>query len=170
MNSIYYRPGTANGTAALGIVTFGLLCLFRLCTPMAAAERSASIDTNSPVAQALQKAGKLFEQQHWAEARAAYDEARGLEEEWSAPAVRLAVEGAVACSLKLQTWDDALSRAAEFVTRAKGTFAEAVGERFLGGLYLSVPHYGTKRGTTFLRGQWAQGVRCIPGAGTPRTP
>ena len=159
MNSIYYRPGTANGTAALGIVTFGLLCLFRLCTPMAAAERSASIDTNSPVAQALQKAGKLFEQQHWAEARAAYDEARGLEEEWSAPAVRLAVEGAVACSLKLQTWDDALSRAAEFVTRAKGTFAEAVGERFLGGLYLSVPHYGTKRGTTFLRGQWAQGVQ-----------
>jgi hypothetical protein len=124
-----------------------------------AAERPAAFDTNSPVARALQKAGKLFEQQHWAEARTAYDAARDLEKDWSAPPVRLVVEGAVACSLKLQTWDDALARAADFITRTKGTFAEAVGERFLGGLYLSVPHYGTKRGTTFLRGQWTQGVQ-----------
>ena len=68
----------------------------RAATPVTAT------DTNSPIAQALQKAGKLFEEQHWAEARTAYDAARGLETNWSAPTVRLAVEGATACSLKLQ--------------------------------------------------------------------
>jgi hypothetical protein len=159
MNLNCQTPTIPKRTTFPGIVAAGLLCFLALHAPVAAADLPAPIDTNSPVSQALQKAGKLFEQQHWAKARAAYDEARGMEKDWSAPPVRLAVEGAVACSLKLQTWDDALSRAAEFVTRAKGTFAEAVGERFLGGLYLSVPHYGTKRGTTFLRGQWAQGVQ-----------
>src|ERR1022692_1477109 len=120
---------------------------------------ATSTDTNTPIAKALQKAGKLFEEQNWAEARTAYDDARKLETDWSTPFVRLAVEGAVACSLKLQVWDDALSRAEEFVTQTKGTFEEAVGERFLGGLYLTVPHHGTKRGAAFLRGQWTQGVQ-----------
>ena len=120
---------------------------------------AASPDTNTPVAQALQKAGKLFAEQHWAEARASYDAARDLEKDWASPPVRLAVEGAVACSLKLSLWDDALARAQEFVTKTRGKFEETVGERFLAGLYLTVPHYGTKRGTTFLRGQWTQGVQ-----------
>src|SRR6266566_4307733 len=123
------------------------------------AAAASKIDTNTPAAQALQRANKLFEQQHWAEARAAYDNARDLEQDWSSPPVRLAVEGAVACSLKLSLWDDALSRAEEFVAKTKGKFEEAVGERFLAGLYLTVPHHGTKRGTTFLRGQWTQGVQ-----------
>jgi hypothetical protein len=108
-----------------------------------AATPTISTDTNTPIAIALQKAGKLFEEQNWAEARTAYDEARQLETNWSAPPVWLAVEGAVACSLKLQLWDDAMNHAQEFVTRTKGTFEEAVGERFLAGLYLTVPHYGT---------------------------
>ncbi len=123
-----------------------------------AATPSPAVDTNSPVAQELGKASKLFEEKQWAEARAAYDAARSLEQDWASPPVRLAVEGAVACSLKLSQWDDALSRAEDFVAKTKGKFEEAVGERFLAGLYLTVPHYGTKRGTTFLRGQWTQGV------------
>ena len=127
--------------------------------PLRAAETTGVIDTNSPVAQALLKAGGLFKDEHWAEARAAYDSARDLEKDWAAPPVRLAVEGAVACSIKLQRWDDALSCAQEFTARTKGTFAEAVGERFLGGLYLTVPHNGTKRGATYLRGQFTQGVQ-----------
>src|SRR5580765_7393928 len=90
-------------------------------------------DTNSPVALSLQTAGKLFEEQHWAEARAAYDAARGLATNWSSVPARLAVEGAVACSLKLQQWDDGLTRAQEFIAKTKGTFEEAVGERFLAG-------------------------------------
>src|SRR4051794_38939773 len=115
--------------------------------------------TNTPAGQALIKANQLFEQKNWAEARSAYDAARGLERNWSTPAVRLAVEGAVACSVKLLQWDDAITRAQEFITRTKGQFEEAAGERFLGGLYLTMPHYGTKRGSTFLRGQWTQGVQ-----------
>jgi len=137
----------------------GVVSLLLLSLGAPAAVRSAEFDTNSPAAQALQRAGRLFSEQHWAEARTAYDAARGLEKDWASPPVRLAVEGAVACSLKLSEWDDALSRAQEFVGKTKGTFEEAVGERFLAGLYLTVPHYGTKRGTTFLRGQWTQGVQ-----------
>jgi len=72
---------------------------------------STALDTNTPVARALQKAGELFKEQDWAEARAAYDTARELEHDWASPPVRLAVEGAVASSLKLSLWDDALSRA-----------------------------------------------------------
>jgi uncharacterized protein YfaS (alpha-2-macroglobulin family) len=108
---------------------------------------------------ALRKASNLFDQKQWAEARTAYDSARDLAKDWASPPVRLAVEGSVACSLKLSQWDDALARAQEFVARTRGKFEEAVGERFLAGLYLSVPHYGTKRGTTYLRGQWTQGVQ-----------
>src|SRR5512136_2116996 len=137
----------------------GVISLLLLSLTAPAAVRSADFDTNSPVAQALQRAGKLFSEQHWAEARTAYDTARSLEKDWASPPVRLAVEGAVACSLKLSEWDDALSRAQDFVAKTKGKFEEAVGERFLAGIYLTVPHYGTKRGTTFLRGQWTQGVQ-----------
>lgn len=112
----------------------------------------------SPAAKALRKAEKLFNEEHWTEARAAYDQARDLETDWRSPRVRLAVEGAVACSLKLKLWDDAISRAEQFVAKTKGSFAEAVGERFLAGLYMTIPHHGTKRGSTYLRGEYTQGV------------
>src|SRR6266571_1600922 len=136
-----------------------LLCVLLFTYGALAATPTPAGDTNSPVAQALQKANKLFEGQQWAEARTAYDAARSLEKDWASQPVRLAVEGAVACSLKLSLWDDALSRAEDFVAKTKGKFEEAVGERFLAGLYLTVPHHGTKRGTTFLRGQSTQGVQ-----------
>ncbi|HTF13061.1 MAG TPA: MG2 domain-containing protein, partial [Burkholderiales bacterium] len=106
----------------------------------------------------LEKAGKLFKAEHWAEARVAYDEARGLESDSHSALMRRAVEGAVACSVKLQLWDDALARATEFVEKTKGSFEEAVGRRFLGGLYLTFPHQGLKQGGKFLRGQSGQGV------------
>src|SRR5664279_1210995 len=56
LNLIYSRPGTSKGRASLHIVAVGLLCWWGLYAPIVAAERSAPIDTNSPVAQALQKA------------------------------------------------------------------------------------------------------------------
>src|SRR6266567_4678758 len=117
-----------------------LLCVLLFTHGARAATPTPGGDTNSPVAQALQKANKLFEAQQRAEARTAYDAARSLEKDWASPPVRLAVEGAVACSLKLSLWDDALSRAEDFVAKTKGKFEEAVGERFLAGLYLTVPH------------------------------
>lgn len=113
----------------------------------------------TPVEKALEKAQKLFKDQNWAEAQTAYTEARDLTGNWHSPEARLAVEGSVACFVKLSKWDDALNRAQTFVEQNKGRFEEAVGERFLAGLYLSVPHQGTKQGGVYLRGQYGQGVQ-----------
>ncbi len=113
----------------------------------------------SPEARALKKADALLQKQHWAEARAVFDEVRDTADDWRLPHVRLAVEGAVACSMHLAQWDDALARAEQYTSKTKGSFEEAVGHRFLAGLYLQVPHEGTKRGSEYLRGQYTQGVR-----------
>ncbi len=113
---------------------------------------------DTPVTESLAKADKAFKAQNWADARAEYDHARDLAGDWSSPEARLAVESGVACSMKLSQWDDALSRAQAFVDHNKGRFEEAVGERFLAGIYLSVPHEGTKQGGTFHRGEYGQGV------------
>ena len=119
----------------------------------------ATADTKTPLSETLEQAQKQFKAQNWAEARTSYDRARDLAGNWHAPEARLAVEGAVACSMRLQLWDDALSRAQTFVDNNKGRFEEAVGERFLGGLYLCVPHEGTKQGGAYHRGQYGQGVQ-----------
>ncbi len=113
----------------------------------------------TPVAKALEHAQKQFKDQNWAEARDSFDHARELAGDWHSPEARLAVEGAVGCCMKLSLWDDALSRARTFVDQNKGRFEEAVGERFLGGIYLCVPHQGTKQGGTYHRGQYGQGVQ-----------
>lgn len=107
---------------------------------------------------ALASADGLFRKQHWAEARTAYDAVRDHNPNWHHLDVRRAVEGAIACSLHLSLWDDALGRGAQYVARTKGGIEEAAGERFLAGLYLHVPHYGTRRGAGFLRGQYTQGI------------
>src|SRR5881398_3194210 len=91
-------------------------------------------------AASLKTADKLFKEQHWSEARAAYDRMRGGEKDWHAATVRQAVEGAVSCSIKLQQWDDATTRMEEFIAQTKGSFEEALGQRFLAGLYLTMPH------------------------------
>ncbi len=106
----------------------------------------------------LDEADELFADEHWAEARAAYDRARDLAADWHSADTRRAVEGAVACSLKLQLWDDGLTLAEQYIAETEGSFEEAVGRRFLAGLHMTIPHWGTKRGTTFLRGQRTQGV------------
>ena len=155
------RIGMRRRTLAKSVwirIVFGLLALFFAVYLSKAAEDAAD-KTESASATALKKAEKLLKDQHWAEARVAYDEARDQESDWHAPRVRLAVEGAVTCSIKLSQWDDALNRAEQFIAKTKGSFEEAVGERFLAGLYLTVPHEGTKQGGVYLRGQWTQGVR-----------
>src|ERR1700722_12399503 len=55
----------------------------------------------TPVAKALEQAQKQFKAQNWAEARDSFDHARDLAGDWHSPEARLAVEGAVACSMKL---------------------------------------------------------------------
>src|SRR5271167_1908764 len=114
---------------------------------------------DTPVSESLKKADKAFKAQNWSDARAEYDHARELTGNWYSPEARLAVENAVACSMKLSQWDDALARGQAFVDNNKGRFEEAVGERFLAGIYLSVPHEGTKQGGTYHRGEYGQGVQ-----------
>ena len=113
----------------------------------------------TPVAKALELAQKQFKDQNWAEARASFDHARELAGDWHSPEARLAVEGSVACCMKLSFWDDAIAGAQGFVDQNKGRFEEAVGARFLAGIYLCVPHWGTKSGATYHRGQYGQGVQ-----------
>jgi alpha-2-macroglobulin len=119
----------------------------------------AIAEPNTPVSESLAKAQKAFKAQNWADARTEFDHARDLAGDWHSPEARLAIEGAVACSMRLNQWDDALTRSQAFVDQNKGRFEEAVGERFLAGIYLSVPHQGTKQGGTYHRGEWGQGVQ-----------
>ena len=70
--------------------------------PAKAALPTTAGDTNTPIARVLINANKLFEEKNWAEARAAFDSGRAMDQNWSTQSVRLAVEGAVACSLKLE--------------------------------------------------------------------
>lgn len=120
---------------------------------------AAPAPTGTSVSQALEQAQAQFKKQNWADARTSFDQARELAADWHSPEARLAVEGVVACSMKLNLWDEAISRSQAFVDQNKGRFEEATGERFLAGIYLSVPHQGTKQGGTYLRGQYGQGVQ-----------
>ena len=116
----------------------------------------------SPEEVALDKkfaaADKAFDEKNWADARDAYDKLRQSETDWGSATARRAVDGAVASLVKLELWDDAFARAKELVEHTKGTFEEARARRFLGGLYLTSPHFGTKQGGKFLRGKYGQGV------------
>src|SRR5215467_11362988 len=88
-----------------------LHCLPIVFVLLTARPAAAADSTNTPAIQALERANQLLKQEHWAEARSAFDEARNLTKDWASPSARLCVEGAVACSLKLSLWDDALGRA-----------------------------------------------------------
>lgn len=139
-------------------VGIGLVVAAAIVLPGVAGLAGGEAGESSPAAKALKRADSLAKNKNWAEARAAYDKVRDAAKDWSSLEVRSAVEGAVACSLQLQQWDEALKRAEEYVTRTPGTLAEAIGERFLAGLYIRVPHHGTKQGGQLLRGQYTQGV------------
>jgi uncharacterized protein YfaS (alpha-2-macroglobulin family) len=148
--------------AASGLVMLRMICAGATALMLSATGLIADpspITPPTPTSTALEQAQKQFKDQNWMEARASYDHARELAGDWSSPQARLAVEGAVACSMRLSLWDDALARAQVFVDQNKGRFEEAVGERFLAGIYLSVPHQGTKQGGVYHRGQYGQGVQ-----------
>ncbi|MCG3125928.1 MAG: hypothetical protein CHACPFDD_00755 [Phycisphaerae bacterium] len=136
-------------------IAFGLCPAAALCLLLAAARHQ---DAPATVSDALQKAEKLAKEQNWAEARQVYDAARSLATDHASADFRQAVEGGVTCALRLQDWNNALERASEYARLNPGTFEQAVAERFAAGIYVAVPHEGTKRGSTYLRGQWTQGT------------
>ena len=92
----------ASGYLMHRIIFFSLVILGlgapRLSAATAAQPPPAS---STPVAQALEAAQQQFKDQNWAQARDSYDHARDLAGDWHSPEARLAVEGAVGCSIKL---------------------------------------------------------------------
>jgi uncharacterized protein YfaS (alpha-2-macroglobulin family) len=107
------------------------------------------------------KADGLFAKQNWMEARAEYDAL--FQANPGDALARHSLERAVQCSLNLQLWDDAISRAEDYIAKNERGYYEAIGERFLGALYLRIPHHGTKRAGKFHRGQGGQGVHVQSG-------
>jgi len=100
------------------------------------------------------QADKLFDQKQYKEAAEAYEalvEAGG--DKW-----RHAAERRIMCLLRLNLFDDAVNTAQDYVTRCKGTPYEARAERLTGNLYAQLPHWGTRSGGQFYRGQRRQGI------------
>ncbi len=98
-----------------------------------------------------QPAGSLAQQRHWKEARAAFDLVRRAGKDWHSAAMKRAVEGSALCSTKLREWDVALAVAEDYVGKTRGTLEEAIGQRFLAGLYLSAPHAAVREGGKLVR-------------------
>ena len=102
----------------------------------------------------MKRADALFEQKNYREAADRYQalvEAKA--EGW-----RRAAEQLIACNLELRLYDDALKAAEDYIVRTAGTPYEARTERLTGNLYMLLPHYGTRAGGKFYRGEYRQGV------------
>ncbi len=102
----------------------------------------------------VEKADRLFELQHYREAAEVYEnlmESKG--EGWHAAARRL-----VESRLSLGLYDDAIDAAQRYIELTEGTPHEARAQRMTGNLYLQVPHWGTRAGGEFHRGERRQGI------------
>ena len=139
-----------------GLVNLRSLTLLTVFAVLAGGAVKAQVDPPT-VSAALRQADRLFKQQHWAEAAARYDAARDRLTDWHAPAMRRAVEGAVACSAKLTRWDDVVSRLEAYIDHNADSLDEVTGQRLLADFYLSMPHLGVVQGGRFMRGENSQG-------------
>ncbi|MBI4867408.1 MAG: hypothetical protein HY816_10705 [Candidatus Wallbacteria bacterium] len=105
----------------------------------------------------LAAADKLWEEQNFKEAQQGYskflESVHPAEQLWHASS-RLALS-----HLRMQEYDEAVKAAEETVKRFAGQLREARACRFLGTLYLTMPHWGTEKGGKFHRGRWDQGIQ-----------
>ncbi|MFW6189833.1 MAG: MG2 domain-containing protein [Planctomycetota bacterium] len=103
----------------------------------------------------LERADRLFEQKHYAEAAELYRQAaEGKEGRWHYASERL-----VMCKLRLELYDGAVEAAERYVELTSGTRQEARAERLTGHLYMLLPHWGTRSGGEFRRAERRQGIR-----------
>ncbi|HUT37294.1 MAG TPA: hypothetical protein VNE39_27680, partial [Planctomycetota bacterium] len=105
----------------------------------------------------LKQADEQFEKKNYKDAGEVYEgllKAAPKHEQW-----RHASERIILCKLRLQLFDDALDAAETHVKRCAATPHEARAERLAGNLYMLIPHWGTRAGGKFHRGQWKQGIR-----------
>ena len=104
----------------------------------------------------LAEGEKLFEQQNWAEAAAAYRKALG--DGLGRRAAWRASNQIVICHLRMAEYDEAIEAAEHTIGRFLETVDEARAWRILGNLHLSLPHHGTEKGGRFHRGVYDQGI------------
>ncbi len=105
----------------------------------------------------LARAEKLFQDKNYQEAADIY--ATALPKVTDPKEVSRLAQRLVACHVRLQRFDAALDDAEGWVRRAEGSPWEARARRFAGDLWVSVPHWGTRSGGTFYRGEWRQGIQ-----------
>ena len=127
-----------------GIAVAGLLAVVALtCLHAAPAAPPSMAD-----------ADRLFEQKNYAEAADAYGAlvaAGGAD--W-----HLAAERVIMSRLRLQSYDEAITAAEDYVVRTAGMRLEPHAERLAGHLYMLLPHWGTRAGGEFYRGEHRQGT------------
>jgi len=101
-----------------------------------------------------EQADKQFELKNYKEAAEAYERlVEAQEGKW-----RHAAERLMMCRLRLSLYDDAVAAAEDYIQRTAGTPYEARAERLTAHLYMLLPHWGTRAGGVFYRGQHKQGV------------
>jgi tetratricopeptide (TPR) repeat protein len=105
----------------------------------------------------LEKADRQFEAKNYRDAANFYEAL--LKGEPRHAKAHHAFRRIIICNLRLQLFEPALKAAARFVAHTEGTPHEARAERLLGNLHLTIPHWGTRAGGVFHRGQWKQGIR-----------
>ncbi|MDH3583063.1 MAG: MG2 domain-containing protein, partial [Phycisphaerae bacterium] len=107
--------------------------------------------------QLLGKARQQFDKKNYADAAKLYLAALKADSEhegW-----RDTHERVIQCELRLQRFGEALTAAERFIEQCKNTPFEARAERLTGNLYMLLPHWGTRAGGKFHRGQHKQGIR-----------
>lgn len=95
-------------------------------------------------------------QQHWKEAREAY-QGLAIHHPRSEKAVVAAQRSALA-SFRLGEYGEGLLFLEDALELFRGTPDEARLLRVLGNIHLAIPHWGVKKGGELLRGRWDQGI------------
>jgi hypothetical protein len=103
------------------------------------------------------KGDDQFEKKNYKEAAETYQRiisSPSRDENW-----RHANNQIIICNLRLSLFDNALGAAENYAKMCAGTPYEARAEGLCGNLFMNVPHWGTRSGGKFLRGQHMQGIR-----------
>ncbi|MBM4032952.1 MAG: hypothetical protein FJ291_14355 [Planctomycetes bacterium] len=138
---------------AKGLVLCGLTAAGVIAVALAVLVQAAEPDP----AALLKQADDQFEKKNYKDAADAYEgllKAAPRHEKW-----RHASERIILCKLRLQLFDEALDAAEAHVKRCAASPYEARAERLAGNLYMLIPHWGTRAGGKFHRGQWKQGIQ-----------
>ncbi|MCC6580381.1 MAG: hypothetical protein IT440_08050 [Phycisphaeraceae bacterium] len=101
----------------------------------------------------------MFDQKNYQEAADAY--AQALKAKLSPVEAHRVMLRLAISRIRLGQFDQAIADAEAQVERVKGTPWEALVHRLAGNLYLAVPHWGTRSGGAFHRGEHGQGVRLM---------